>query len=212
MNLVLFDIDYTILKGVKVHGDAFDYAFKKVYGADISHKAINCQGMVDTEIIYKVLRLAGLNDSEIKLRFEECVSVICEYYDKNKYNEHLIVLPGVKELFKALKGKVIIGLLTGNIEHIAHGKLMLLGIDDFIQIGGYGLDSDNRTGVAKAALKKAKNIADIESVFVFGDTPKDIIAGHSIGAKAIAVMTGKYGKNELKHADYILKDLTDTKK
>ncbi|TET60029.1 hypothetical protein E3J48_07135 [Candidatus Aerophobetes bacterium] len=50
------------------------------------------------------------------------------------------------------------------------------------------------------------------NVFLFGDTPRDMIAGKEAGIRTIGVTTGVYSKLQLENAgaDFVLKSLEDT--
>lgn len=58
--LVLFDVDRTLIGRSQCHHDAFSFAFKKVYGADVDIKIINYGGMTDPAIAIEVLKKIGL--------------------------------------------------------------------------------------------------------------------------------------------------------
>ena len=57
----------------------------------------------------------------------------------------------------------------------------------------------------------ASNPAEASSV-VIGDTPRDVSAGHAVGARVLAVATGNYDEEALREsgADHVLPDLRDT--
>jgi phosphoglycolate phosphatase-like HAD superfamily hydrolase len=48
-------------------------------------------------------------------------------------------------------------------------------------------------------------------IFVLGDTPHDITCARAIGAKAIAIATGKFSRSELEphRPDFLFDDLAD---
>ena len=114
------------------------------------------------------------------------------------------VLPGVAELiaaFNALPSRPIIGLLTGNIRLGAQIKLSHYGLWDQFRMGGFGDDHEDRNRVAVVAHQRGNRLVNRslrgEEILVIGDTPRDTECGRAIGARVLAVATGKYTVEEL---------------
>ncbi len=214
--LVLFDIDKTLINRSICHHVAFSYAFKKIYGVTVDISIINYAGMTDPQIAVEVLRCVGLDENLIKAKLDECMEAVTDYFEKNAQREDIPALDGAKELLDALENKVIIGLITGNLEPIALEKMKKAGLRRYFKVGGFGSDNINRTELVKTAIKRARDNYDFRGseVFVFGDTPRDIKAGFEAGAKSIGVATGRYSKEELKNsgADFVFDNLNDKKK
>lgn len=213
--LVLFDIDKTLIDRSICHHVAFSYAFKKVYGVTVDISIINYAGMTDPQIIMEVLKCIGLDESSIKDKLDECMDAIVDYFKENAGREDIPALDGARELLAELENKVILGLITGNLEPIALEKMIKAGLSPYFKVGGFGSDSINRTELVKTAVKRAKNRCNFNGseVFVIGDTPRDIKAGFEAGAKTIGVATGRYSKEELKDsgADFVFDNLKDKK-
>lgn len=214
--LVLFDIDKTLIDKSICHHVAFSYAFKEVYGIAVDISIINYAGMTDPQIIMEVLKCVGLDENLIKAKLEECMDTIVDYFEKNGEREDIPPLDGARELLDALENKVIIGLVTGNLEPIALEKMRKADLRRYFKVGGFGSDNINRTEIVKIAIKRAKDNYNFKGneVFVIGDTPKDIKAGFEAGAKSIGVATGRYSKEELKDsgADFAFDNLKDKEK
>ncbi len=216
--LVLFDIDKTLIKSSKGHNIAFSKAFKKVYGIDTNIDIINHHGMTDQQIIIEVLKKNGLDEREINLKLEECMKAMITSFDKFINNDEIIVLDGVQELLKELdKHNILMGLVTGNLEPIARGKLKKVGLNHYFKIGGFGNDDINRTNLVKIAIRRAEenfNFQFDNNVFLLGDAPQDMGAGKKVGVTTIGITTGIYPKEQLENAgaDFVLKDLKDTNK
>lgn len=209
--LVLFDVDRTLIGRSQCHHEAFSYAFKKVYDVDVDIKIINYGGMTDPDIAIQVLRKIGLNDEIILSKLDECMGMIVEYFTKNVKRDRIPILPGVKDLLELLYQKgVLLGLVTGNLEPVAWGKLKSIHIDHYFRLGGFGSDNINRTELVKIAVKKAMDNFNFKgTTYVIGDTPRDIKAGFEANAKTIAVATGTYTTEELKkfNPDYVFESL-----
>jgi phosphoglycolate phosphatase-like HAD superfamily hydrolase len=211
--LILFDIDGTLVKGSKGHAAAFVAGFKQVYDVDTDISVIRASGMTDQEIIIAVLKKNGLSEERIIPLLPACMKAMVAAYAKIMPNDHPVALPGVVQLLTALEKKAVLGLVTGNLEPIAHGKLARAGINHFFKVGGFGSDDSDRSTLAKLAVKRAESVGFAKGrVFSFGDAPQDIKAGKAAGARTIGVLTGSHSKTALEHAgaDVILDDLRDT--
>ena len=93
-----------------------------------------------------------------------------------------------------------VGLVTGNIEEGARIKVEMAGLAKFFHFGGYGSDSEDRTTLIEESIRRGTQFvfpAPVESVFVVGDTPLDIIHGHRAGARAIAVASAGFSLGDL---------------
>ncbi len=211
--LVLFDIDRTLIGRSQCHHDAFSYAFKKVYGVDVDIRIINYGGMTDPDIAIQVLKKIGLSEDEIIPKLNMCMNTIVDHFQKNVHKDKIPILPGVKELLGLLEGNgILLGLITGNLEPVAWGKLESIKIAHYFKLGGFGSDNINRTELVKIAIKKARDNFNFNgTTFAIGDTPRDIKAGFEANAKTIGVATGTYSTRELKNygADFVFENLKD---
>ncbi len=215
--LILFDIDGTLVLGARCHYQAFVEAVKKFYDLENDISGINYAGKTDPQILTEVLRLGGLNEEETEQNFQVCLDFMAHYYLKNVYHENVKPLEGVKALLKELqRRKVLLGLVTGNLETIAYAKLGKVGLDGYFPFGGFGSDHSNRSFLVKKALKQAQNKYGYEGnhTFVIGDTPRDVKAAKASNLLSIGVATGRYSKEELENcgADYVLKNLKNKDK
>lgn len=219
MKLVLFDVDGTLIKkGYKGHNEAFSVAFRKVYNVDTSIDIIEHHGMTDQQVIIEVLKKNGLEEKAVRPKLKECMEVMVDSFNKiiDKYD--ILVLDGVRELLEELeKQNILIGLVTGNLEPIARGKMKKIGLDHYFKVGGFGNDDISRTKLVKIAIERAENNFDFvfdKNVFLVDDAVRGIVAGKEAGVKTIGVATGIYSAKELKDAgaDFVLNDLRDKKK
>mgnify|MGYP002633158898 CR=1 FL=1 len=215
--LVLFDIDKTLLKGG--HKEAFSIAFKEVYGINTSIDIIQYSGMTDQQIIFGVLKASGLDEEKIKAKLDLCMEKMVVAFDKIiANNNEIVILPGVRQLLEKLKNNnILMGLVTGNLEPIARGKMKKLNLNHYFKVGGFGNEHINRTELVKIAIRKAQSNFDFiisNNIYLFGDAPQDIKAGNEAGAISIGVTTGIYSKEQLENAaaSLVLDDLTDTEK
>ncbi|MFP4498362.1 MAG: HAD family hydrolase [Vulcanimicrobiota bacterium] len=207
--LTLFDIDGTLItkpRGVKhsSHGLAFNNAFNRIMGVTVGLDSISYHGKTDMQIILEVLTRAGFAEEVIYDRMDEIQSGITRFFNDKVSLEEILVLEGIENLLESLvEQKAVMGLVTGNIEEIAYRKLQLAGLDHYFPFGGFGGTSHIRSELVEKAIGLAEKQAgslDREKVFVIGDTPRDVVAAHEAGVKAVGVATGIYSVGELKEA------------
>ena len=107
--------------------------------------------------------------------------------------------------------------LTGNVRAMAEMKLRALGLTDHLDldVGAYGDTADCRADLVRLARSKAAvayrhDFAGSETVLA-GDTPLDVAAALSAGARSLGVATGASTAAELAAAgaDAVLPDLAD---
>ena len=74
--------------------------------------------------------------------------------------DHIEVLPGVRELVTALAAdrRVVLGLLTGNVAEGAAAKLAPTGVAQLFKVGAYGSDSASRPGRPAVAVRRAEEL------------------------------------------------------
>lgn len=131
-------------------------------------------------------------------------------------NDDFTILPGINDLLEKLEvNNILIGLVTGNLEPVARGKMRKLNLDHYFKVGGFGNEHINRTELVKIAIKKAQSNFDFvftNNVYLFGDAPQDMRAGNEAGITPIGVTTGIYSKQQLENAgaSLVLNDLTNT--
>ena len=97
-------------------------------------------------------------------------------------------------------------------------KLQHFEIWDFFEWGAFSDDAADRNALVPIARSRAETYdipaEAIERVIVIGDTPHDIECARVSGARSIAVATGGYSIEQLRHAgaDEVLEDLSDTER
>ncbi|MCW1912476.1 haloacid dehalogenase-like hydrolase [Luteolibacter sp. GHJ8] len=127
------------------------------------------------------------------------------------------VLPGAAALLEDLERRdgVTVGLLTGNIAEGAGAKMRHYGLDRHFGFGAYGCDHADRNLLGPVALERAALHAgrdfSPEETLVIGDTPKDIACAKAMGARCLAVATGKFSAEQLRAcgAEMVVQGLDD---
>ena len=202
--LVFFDIDNTLVQSSIGHMKALLRSIGEIYGLEASTDVINYHGMTDQEIITGILEKYEIDKATIISRLPGCLESMPRKYAQIVKSEKIVILPGVSDLLLRMEQYgIILGLVTGNLEEIAHAKLKKVEIDHFFRIGGFGSDHINRTDLVKIAIQRAEAQFDFGSrrrVFHFGDAPQDMRAGREAGVVPIGVSTGVFSAEQLMSA------------
>jgi phosphoglycolate phosphatase-like HAD superfamily hydrolase len=216
VSLLLFDIDRTLIDTGGAGRRALCIAFFQLTGIERGTEGIIPDGKTDPLIIVEMFqRRLGRRptDGELGKMKELYLRLLQEEIKKSKGYR---VLAGVRELLEELSKdpQVLLGLGTGNFERGARIKLSRANLNRFFSFGGFGSDSMDRDVVLKIGIERGRELArisgkEVEAVYVVGDTPYDIEAGKRVGARVIAVASGKYSISQLEaaHPDFILKSL-----
>lgn len=214
---LFFDMDGTLVENGSLMPGAFQQAFAN-HGMQIVIDPWKGSGCTDWEVMDRYLadfpELTEDQKEELKVKIAaDAKKIVIEQVR----TVGLKALPGAPELIKKLVGLGIRpGLLTGNMEEIVTPKLEAAGMDraDF-SYGGFGDYSPKRVITAQKALDSASAFLgytlDPSRALVIGDTPNDIACARGIGAKVLAVATGRFSTEDLSEyaPDFILSDLKD---
>jgi phosphoglycolate phosphatase len=202
VRLVLFDIDGTLIQS----GGAGEVAFGRVceaeFGVPNGTAGLNFAGRTDPSIVREFFQQFAIEASPQNFqRFFDCYVF---------HLDHLLgqlngrVLPGVHDMIRdmnALDQPPLIGLLTGNIRLGAQIKLGHYQLWEQFRMGAFGDDHEDRNQVAAIAKERGVRMLGKylsgDQVVVIGDTPRDIECARAIGARCLAVATGKFTAKEL---------------
>lgn len=215
--LILWDIDGTIIVSHGAGVRAMEKALTKRFGVTVDLGAIDWAGRTDSWITGEVFRYCGLPDTPQNSHdyLETYLELLPRELADGPQGR---VLPGVLELLEMLhhRADVAQGLLTGNLKRGAEFKLTHYKVWHYFEFGAFADDSALRNDLGPHALRRAKERHAVEfaplDTFIIGDTPHDIECGKFIGAKTIAVATGKFTVEELcaHHPTAVFKDFSDT--
>jgi phosphoglycolate phosphatase len=211
--LLLFDIDGTLLlKASAAHAEAVHEAIREVYGVDEPSK-VEAAGRTDYEIARNICLLAGVTAENFDRGRDDfrvaCVSAFARLCPDDLSDR---VAPGMTDVLDDLHARdaVRLGVLTGNLEPIAHLKLVRAHLATFFEpwVGGFGSDHEDRTELPAIARRRAGRYPREQTV-VIGDTPRDIACARADGVRCIAIATGPFGVEELAKADVVLRSAHD---
>ena len=219
--LVLWDIDGTLLSAGGVGRDLYDVVFVQLFGRSLSAYA-PMAGRTDRAIILETLMLAGVD--EPRRYVDPFIAGLGEHAPsmRSAMVARGRALPGAAAALALIGRQAHQSVLTGNIRPLAEAKLTALGLREGLDmcIGAYGDDHEDRAQLVEVARRRAAAVHGrfLPSAFagtstvVIGDTPLDISAALSAGARAIGVATGSYSAADLASAGAhaVLPTLTNT--
>jgi phosphoglycolate phosphatase-like HAD superfamily hydrolase len=120
--------------------------------------------------------------------------------------------PHVPEVLDELEQRADVrhSLVTGNLEPIARMKLRAAGIGHHFPKGqgGFGSDSEDRAELPDIARARAGNHPASDTIII-GDTPRDIACARAAGVRVIAIATGPFSADQLRHADAVCRDVRE---
>lgn len=219
MNLLLFDIDGTLIHANGAGKIALIEALNIVFGTAGPVEQYNMGGKTDPAIITDLMIAAGRSPSEIEAGLPQVYAETVKAGQRHFATAGIRPCPGVLELLTALgqEADVLMGLVTGNVREVAPLKLAAAGIDPAqFPIGAYGSDHADRNLLPGLALTRAIAYTGRNSpparIVVIGDTPADILCARAGQAIAVAVATGTYSWEALAQhrPDHLLPSLVNT--
>jgi len=190
---ILFDIDGTLLRTGGAGMLAINQTFRDMFGIENSAK-VPVRGRTDYGILGDLFRENQVSFTD---HYRDFAARYHELLPGYLHKTEAILLPCVQSLLDQLvKSEFKLGILTGNSRAAGIAKLEHFGLQRLFSFGGYGDDSANRDDVARDAVDSAIQYLgadfDLQNCWVIGDTPADVRCARSVGAQAIAVLTGGY--------------------
>lgn len=222
--LVLWDLDYTLVRAGPSGPALYEMVLAELYGLDLPGQLTSMAGRTDTSIALEVLTAVGMDAARELPRFHSVLAARAPGL-AGMIRAEGTVLPGVREALAAVAGRaadgpVVQSLLTGNLPALARVKLQALGLTEHLDFdaGAYGDVSAVRADLVPVARRNAAarygtDFSGRATVLV-GDTPHDIEAAAATGARALGVATGRFSASQLTDAgaDVVLPDLTSTER
>ena len=218
MRLFLFDVDGTLVTARGSGRVALARALASTYGTTGPIETYDFRGRTDQRIVRDLMRDAGVDDARVAAGLRACFEAyVSELEALIGDGSRVTILPGVRELVRALAGRddAVVGLLTGNIEAGARVKLAPTGLWDLFRIGAFGSDDLDRRRLPAVACERAHRLTGRRFAFgevtIIGDTPLDVDCARACGAVAVAVATGFHLSEDLKACapDLFFRDFSD---
>jgi len=216
--LVLWDLDYTLLKAGGLGNRLYQTTFKDTFGRDLTAIAPKA-GRTDRAILLDTLALAGV--AEPRAHVDDFLAALARQVAAldGSAEAEVRALPGATAAIATLAAAgARQSVLTGNIRPLAAAKLAAAGLGEHLDldVGAYGDVHEVRAELVPVARQAAQAAygADFggQSTVLIGDTPLDVAAALATGARAVGVATGSFSAADLvaAGAHIVLPDLTDT--
>lgn len=208
MNLILFDIDGTLVRTHGAGSRATNRTFADLFGVKEAWGQMKAFGKTDP-IIFDEIAQRTLHRRLTEREMSEVCAVYLHHFAEEIYSaEQFTVLPGVRDVVHLLAERedTWLGVQTGNLEPAGWLKLRTAGLEPLFRFGGFAEDARDRTVIIRSAIQRGKRQVEqmghtCKTVVVIGDTPSDVQAGRENGAKTIAVATGGFSIEELRRTD-----------
>jgi len=214
--LVLFDIDGTLVRRAGPHHrEALVHGIRKVTGLETTTEGIPVQGMLDPDIVTRMLRRARVPAAQIRGAMPAIATAAERYYLRVCPEIRDKHCPGVEPVLDRLtRHGVLLALVTGNLTRIGWRKLERAGLSGYFRFGAFGEMAATRTGLARLAIREARQrswIGRQTPISLIGDAPPDILAARGNRIRSISVKTGITPPPELEalKPDFLLNSLRD---
>lgn len=219
MKLLLYDIDGTLLYTHGLGRRVVAGVLSDLLGRPVEAHGADFSGKTDPQIFRELLERehgARGDVGDLAAAVREAIAIYEGRMDAALRQARVTALPGAAEALAATAAHegALVGLLTGNLQPLAYGKLRAAGLDvaHVVEgLGGFGSDHEDRDCLGPVALARAEAHAGRPfsgaDTIIIGDTPRDIACARAIGATAVAVTTGNFCAEALAGADYILPSL-----
>lgn len=216
--LVLWDLDYTLLDPAGFGHSSIELAFKRLF-SEAAPKEIPFAGRTDRAILGDLIRKGAPGQEARQDEFQELVAVFVEQRNETLFDHGGGALPGALEVLERLsvESGIIQSVLSGNLRRIGRIKVDSIGASAYLDldVAAFGDHHEVRADLvrlaAASAEKKYGDAFEGQNVVLIGDTPLDIEAALSAGARAIGVANGGHSVTDLAAAGatLALPDLLD---
>ncbi len=197
--LLIWDIDGTLINCKGVGRRALNATFEQIYGIQDGFAPISMAGRLDRRIISDAMEYHQVKVHDMDRFYKTYGQALLDEMHRLKPYVHEGVLDVLQETERS--GEVLNTVGTGNCKVGADMKLEFTGLTGYMKLGGYGSDHELRAELIKDVIDQSRTMLgktfEKESIFVVGDTPRDIQAGKDNGVKTIALLTGGYTREDL---------------
>jgi len=197
-DVIIFDIDGTLLDSVDLHAKAWHEAFRH-FGYDFPYDRVRSQiGKGGDQLLPYFL-----SEQEVAEKGEALKKFRSDLF-KTKYLSQVKPFPGVRQLFQKIKdngqrtalASSAKGDELGTFENIAN-------IHDLVDQGVSSADASKskpHPDIFEAALDKLGGNVDRSNVVVVGDSPHDAEGARKAGLRVIGVLCGGFSEQDLRAA------------
>jgi phosphoglycolate phosphatase len=211
--LAVFDLDGTLVRAPDpVHVAGFDHALRAVFGTGASVEALPKSGRLDRDLVRDALLSVGVTaparaDGDAAAwadQVEQVMAVMGRYYRLRVHEGDRLdwVLGGVSDLLRKLHAAgIATAVATGSARLVGETKLAAAGLAAHFPAGAFGDEAADRADLIRQALRHATEVYGrrflAANAVVIGDAPVDIEAAREIGARVVAVASGRFGTDAL---------------
>lgn len=203
--LNLWDIDGNMVNLYKCHNASYQKAIFEVYGKKIDFKEIESNyGVPSREVIAIPLRKIFLDEKTIQNGIKKALLIYSKQLGIEilKSDKSNLILPGVVNVLNKFKSFGIpSGIVTGNIKEAGELIIENTGLIKFFdsRINSFAeQQTTDRSQIVKNAIDlaiKNKIISKDAKIYVFGDTPTDVLAAKKNNCISIAVIKNSNDKD-----------------
>jgi HAD superfamily hydrolase (TIGR01549 family) len=202
---ILFDIDGTLIDSNDIHARCWIEAFQH-FGKEMAWETVRYQIGKGGDLLVPDL----LNAREMRRFGDELKDFRAELF-KRKYMKTIRPFPRIKELLESVVARgVKIALASSSNPDEVEYYTGLLGVADLLEGSTSKEDAKHSKPspeIFEAALDSIGTAP--ERTLVVGDTPYDILAAHRIALPVVAVLSGGFGAELLKKAEFIFDDVEE---
>ena len=194
--LVLFDIDGTLLDCGPQVRRIFGHALQRVFGTFGAIDEYDFAGKTDHRIVMDLMTTEGVTAARVETCLEELQGLYQAQLEAELDREQMRLLAGVEELLEALgsRSEYTMGLLTGNWECGARIKLSRFNLNGYFEFGAFGDGTADRNALPPVALRRAERAAGHSfssgGTLIVGDSTRDVACGRAHDVPVLAVASG----------------------
>jgi phosphoglycolate phosphatase len=210
----MFDIDGTLIRRAGPHHrQALIDAIRKITGFETSTDHIPVHGMLDSDILSRMLEDAGAPAKLIRSSMAAIMQQAERLYVRRCPDLRRKTCPGVRGLLYRLKRRGAgMALVTGNLPRIGWKKMERAGLDHYFDFGAFAGMARTRAALVRLAIRRARSERRIDPsapIVLIGDAPSDVLAAKANRIRSVAVHTGISTRDELlvHEPDLLLEDL-----
>lgn len=220
-NLILFDLDGTLLDVFEEHAVSLEKSVKDVWGIPILLPDHKRYGIPQRQTLRMVCQASNLEEADIEanlpVAMEKMTAVMEEVLPIDLTGR---CLPGARKLLEELGAMeyVHLAIATGTLGATTEILLDRSGLSGFFPTGAFGHECSSREQLVELARKRGLEFYGLQPertrIATIGDAPSDILAGKSIQAYTISVATSLFSMQALREfdPDVIFNDLNDTER
>jgi phosphoglycolate phosphatase-like HAD superfamily hydrolase len=218
-NLILFDLDGTLLDVFGEHSASLERTVEDIWGIPTLLPKHKRYGIPQRETLRRVCQASNVDPEDIEAKLTAAMNRMTEVMS-DLLPDDLTgrCLLGARDLLDYLQSidDVYLVIATGTLGPTTEILLKRSRLDKYFPTGAYGHECDTREKLVELARRRGWEHyglnSEVTRVVTIGDAPSDILAGKSIDAYTISVATSLFNMEALEQyqPDVVLADLENT--